>query len=167
MTVAWPEMQRAIGEVFPDARQQLVAAAPYVFVFSEHWFQQDFWPHWCDVKRAMNAAMPVRPMLNNRRRGICDEISKRFVSELTLATRLRADDEDIAPAVVEATIMLGHEPLNKVADGMHRAFIVLLTRDGSTFVPYFAEPQLDFASYEITTLDSAFARGHWLVECWL
>ena len=165
--IPWLEFQQRIAALAPDCKAQILAPAPYVHVFDAKWLQEDFWPVWCGVKRELNEAVPVRPMENNSRRGICDEITKRFIAELTLSTRIKYGDEDVAPGALEASILIQEEPLNFVSCGAHRTAILAITKDGQTWNPAFVEPQLFYAQFQTTTLDDALARGVLLVERWL
>ena len=165
--IPWLEFQQRISALAPSCSIQFLAPAPYVHVFDAQWLQEDFWPIWCEIKRELNEAVPSRPMKNNARRGICDEITKRFIAELTLSTRIKYGDEDVAPGALEASIMIYDEPVNLVSDGAHRTSILAVTNDGQTWNPVFVEPQLSYAQFQTTTLDDAIARGVLLVERWL
>jgi hypothetical protein len=164
MKIPFLEFQMRVAKIFPDAKAQDIAPAPYVHVFDAEWLQEGFWPVWGEVKRELNNAIPARPMANNARRGICDEITKRFISELTLSTRIRYIDEDVAPGVLDATVRITGEPLNRVSDGWHRCAIVATTKDGVKWTPVFVEPQLDYANYQTTDLLDAAGAGVQLHE---
>ena len=161
------EFQLRIAQVFPDARGQDIAPAPHVHIFDETWFQETFWPYLGAVKREINAKVSVRPLQNNVRRGICDEINKRMLAELTLCTRTAHDDADVAPGAVEATVLIGTEPLNLVPTGWHRCAIVGLPKDHVSWRPVFVESQLDYANYQTTDLLDAAGRGVVLRESFL
>jgi len=165
--IPWLEFQQRIAALAPDCKAQILAPAPYVHVFDAKWLQEDFWPIWCEIKRELNEAVSSRPLENNARRGICDEITKRFIAELTLSTRIKYADEDVAPGAQEVSVIIYNEPLNFVSDGAHRTAILAVTKDGQTWNPVFVEPQISYAQYQTTTLDDALARGVLLVERWL
>jgi hypothetical protein len=164
MKIPFLEFQMRVAQIFPDAKAQDIAPAPYVHVFDSNWLQEDFWPVWCEVKRELNNAIPARPMANNARRGICDEITKRFVAELTLSTRIRYVDEDVAPGILDATVRITGEPLNRVSDGWHRCAIAALTTNGVDWFPAFVEPQLAYDQYKTTDLLDAAGLGVQLHE---
>ena len=165
--IPWLEFQQRISALAPSCSIQFLAPAPYVHVFDAQWLQEDFWPVWCETKRELNQTVPARPLENNARRGICDEITKRFIAELTLSTRIKYADEDVAPGAQEVSVIIYNEPLNFVSDGAHRTAILAVTKDGQTWNPVFVEPQISYAQYQTTTLDDALARGVLLVERWL
>lgn len=167
MKIPWLEFQLGIVTLAPDCKTQAIAPAPYVFVFSRRWLQEEFWPHWCAVKRELNRAIPVRPMTNNARRRICEEINKRFIAELTLATRIAMEDDDVAPAAVEVSVDIQGGPLNLVSDDLHRCALLELRDDNGKRKTEFVEPQLDYENYQSTPLAAALARGTRLIECWM
>lgn len=168
MKIPFLELQVNLATLSPDTKQQDIAAAPYVHVFDEAWLQETFWPYWCEVKREIDNKLPVRPMTNNQRRGICDEITKRFMAELTLSCRIANGDEDVAPGALEATVRIPPgQSLNMVSDGWHRAALLAVTQNQKDFRLVFVEPQLVYAQYETEPLDVAIARGVELRECWL
>ena len=162
------EQIAAVQSIAPGAIVQEIAPAPYVFVFDSRWLQETFWPYWGDVKRELDAAISARPMTNNARRGSCDEITKRFVAELTLSCRIANGDDDVAPGVLEATVSIPQGyTLNRVRDGWHRAALLCVTDNQKDFRLVFVEPQLGYAQFQTTYLDDAIARGVVLRECWL
>ena len=162
------EFAQRIAQVYPDVRGQVIAPAPRVHVFDEAWFRDTFWIYFGDVKREINSKLPTKPLQNNARRGICDELTKRLIAELTLCTRVAHNDEDVGPGAVEATVDIAPGAmLNRVPSGLHRCAIVALTKDHVVWRPVFIEPQLDYANFETTDLLDAAGHGHQLVEHWV
>lgn len=164
MKIPFLEFQMRVAQIFPDAKAQDIAPAPYVHVYDERWLQEEFWPYFCEVKRVLNERIKARPMKNNARRGICDEINKRMICELTLATRIRYEDEDVGPGAVESTVRITDAPLNLVPDGWHRCAIAAVTKDGVNWRPVFIESQLSYAQYQTTDLLDAAGFGVQLHE---
>lgn len=167
MVIPWNEFKYGILSLAPDCVTQEIAPAPDVHVFDEDWLQETFWPYFCEVKRELDLKLSVRPMTNNAKRGICDEINKRLIAELTLSCRVRHGDENVAPGAVESTVLIGRTPLNLVSDGCHRNAILALSKNGGPWRPKFVEAQLSYAQYQTTSLVDALERDVSLRECWL
>jgi len=169
MKIPFPEFLKGVHDVFPDARTQVIAPSSYVHVFDEDFIKEEFWPVWSAIVREVNSKVANRPLENNARRGICDEITARFKAECAMSTRQLYNDEDVGPGILEATVMIpqGVE-INRVRGfGAHRTAILATTRDGANWQPLFAEPQLSYAYFKTTPLPAAFDSGINLVECWM
>lgn len=169
MKIPFAELTSRIRDVYPDMKFQDVATAPYVHVFDAGFFQEEFWPVWSAIVKEINRAVPNRPLENNARRGLCDEVTKRFAAELCLSTRQRYGDEDVGPGVREVSVLIPDQyALNMVPGlGWHRTAIVAITTDGVAWRPLFVEPQLNYAQYQTTTLDDAAVAGVIGHECWI
>jgi hypothetical protein len=158
-----------VSEIYPEARTQTLPTAPYVHVFDAEFLQEDFWPTWCEIVREVNAKVANRPLENNAKRGICDEITARFKSECAMSSRQTYGDSDVGPGMLEASLFIPHGySLNHVPGfGAHRTAIVAVTSDGANWHPVFVEPQLGYAQFKTTSLPDAAAAGVSLVECWV
>lgn len=170
MTIPFPEFTSVIQAYFPKCHIQEIMPAANVHVFDPEFLQEEFWPVWCETKRAVNNTYANKPLENNAKRGICDEINKDFIVQLTKSTRQKYGDEDVAPGVLESSVMIpdGYA-LNLVPGyGAHRtAIIALKTDDSAGWQPFFVEAQLNYAQYEITPLADAVVAGVDVRECWL
>ncbi|NBR87736.1 MAG: hypothetical protein EBS84_20165 [Proteobacteria bacterium] len=153
----------------PLCREQVMMTAPYVHVFDRMWLQETFWPYWDKVKRAINKQLKNKPLENTVKRGICDEITKRFVSELIIASRQLHGDEDVGVAALESSVMiLQDRSLNYVPGlGGHRTCVLGLTDNGETFEVEFVEPQLTYAMFQTTKIRDAIVDSVEFVERWV
>lgn len=169
MKIPFHEFIKGITAVFPETQTQILPISAYVHVFDETQIQEEIWPVWCEIKAEVNRKVRNRPLENNATRGICDEITGRFKSELTMSSRQTHGDEDVGPGMVEASLLIPDKySLNHVPGfGGHRTAIVAVTRDGLSWRPVFVEPQLRYANYKTTALPDALAAGVMLVECWV
>lgn len=167
-TISWDLFVSQIRQVYPDAEPQRLAPSPEVCVFDYDWFHETFWPYWCEVRRTINQNLEEQPLQNNINRGICDEITKRMICELSICARRANVDKDVGPGAVEASVKINGIPLNYVPDGLHRTAIVALTKDkGATFDCVFVEPQLKYEMFQVTALIDAANNRVVLVEFWL
>ena len=170
VTIPFPEFSAVIQAHFPTCHIQEVMACADVHVFDPKVLQEEVWPVWCQIVKAINDQVPNAPLRNNSVRGICDEIVSRFVAELSLSTRQRYGDEDVGPGVRAVTVLIpaGYS-LNMVPGyGAHRTTIMALkTDDTAGWQPYFVEPQLTYAQYQITPLADAVLAGVDARESWI
>lgn len=169
LSIPYPEFQLRVSQEAPTCREQIMMTAPYVHVFDRNWMQETFWPYWDAVRKELNRKLLNAPEQNNVKRGICDEITKRFISELIVASRQLHGDEDIGIAAVESSVMIpeGYS-LNYVPGlGGHRTIVCALTDDGQTFSVEFLEPQLTYALYQTTKVRDAIVDGVEYVERWV
>ena len=169
MKVPFQEFLQRVKAVFPDAQTQTIATAPYVHVFNADFLKEEFWPVWQSIVREVNSKVINRPLENNARRGICDEITARFKAECALSTRQLYGDDDVGPGILEASVLIPADyELNRVPGyGAHRTAIMAVTDDGQTWQPLFIEPQLSYAFFKTTPLPVAADSRLHLVECWV
>lgn len=168
LVISFAKFQAMVWDVYPDAQGQIYPIAPDVHIFDEDWFQNEFWPKWTETVRAINEQLKNEPLQNNAQRGLCDEINKRLVVELTQATRQTHGNANVGPGVFEATVVIpAGYALNLVPAGVHRAAIIGLTKDGKTVKLKFGESQLKYAQYQVTPLSIAKSAGVELPEFWV
>ena len=170
MTIPFPEFTSVIKAYFPECHTQEIMPAAKVHVFDEEDLQEQFWPVWDKIKRAVNEAYKNRPLENSAIRGICDEINKDFIVQLTKSTRQKYGNEDVAPGVLETSVIIPADyALNHVPGyGAHRtAIFAIKTKDSVGWQPKFGESQLTYAQFQLTNLDDAVVAGVDARECWL
>lgn len=175
MHIPFADFEARVRQTYPQVKQQIVPTSVRVHIYDARWLQEEFWPVWDGIVRAINEQIPGRLLENNKVIGICDEITARFKAELVLSTRRAHPKEDVGSSLREASVMISTDAsLNRV-DGFcfHRTTILGVTGNPirletqSDWQIVFAEPQLTYALFQTTPIDDAPAAGVALLEHWL
>ncbi len=168
MKISWETFKVELRRLAPNAQLQIIAPAPEVHVYDVDALQEEFWPVWGQIRKEIDRKVANRPMTNSNKKRNCEAINKRLTAELLLAVAQSYDD-DVSLGGVEASVFIpAGYTLNHVADGVHRAFIIAVTRDsGATWELVLIESQLYYENYKVTTVADAIAGGVVIVECWL
>lgn len=149
------------------AKPVLIPSAE-VNILNLDWLRNEFFPVWIKYKFAY-AAQQNKPLENNVKRGICDEIAGRCKTLLIEASRKEMGDDPTAGAVAEINLMIpaGYSLNHVPGYGGHRTLLLGVTTDNKDWFPLFFEQQLTYENYQDTSLDDAVSNNVVLYDFWL